>query len=70
MEFGAIFILLIVLIVVGVLGGGLYLLVMYLSGKRLDPEEDKLEQGQDASHRRPEHVEVESGQGSRFVGSR
>lgn len=69
MEFGGIFILMIVLIVVGVLGGGLYALTMWLRGKKLAPEGDEIE-GEQEERPRPEHVEVENEQHARFIGAR
>ena len=69
MEFGGIFILVLVLIVVAVLGGGLYALSMWLRGKQLAPEGDEIEGGRDEGPR-PEHVEVENEQNARFVGTR
>ncbi len=69
MEFGGIFILVIVLIVVAVLGGGLYLVAMWLRGKKLDPEGDEIEGAQEDPPR-PEHVKVEDEQRARFVGTR
>jgi hypothetical protein len=78
MEIGAFFILLIVLGVVVVLGGGLYLIGMRLRGKQLHPEGDKLEEERleregrspgTGEGPRPQHLEVESEQRTRFVGS-
>lgn len=69
MEFGGIFILVLLLIVVAVLGGGLYAVSMWLRGKKLAPEGDKLE-GEEEQGPRPEHVEVETEQHTRFVGTR
>lgn len=69
MEFGGIFILLIVLIVVAVLGGGLYAVSMWLRGKKLAPEGDAIE-GKQENRPRPEHVEVDNEQRARFVGNR
>jgi flagellar basal body-associated protein FliL len=69
MEVGAFFILVIVLIVVAALGGGFYALTMWLRHKQLDPEEAKIE-GEPQERVRPEHVEVESEQNARFVGTR
>jgi hypothetical protein len=69
MEIGAFFILVIVLMVVAALGGGFYALTMWLRHKQLDPEEDKIED-EPQGRGRPEHVEVESEQNARFVGSR
>ncbi len=69
MEIGAVFILMIVLIVAAVLGGGLYALTMWLRGKQLDREEDEVE-SEGETRRKPEHVEVENEQRARFVGIR
>jgi flagellar basal body-associated protein FliL len=69
MEFGGIFILVIVLVVVAVLGGGLYALSMWLRGEKLAPEGDQIE-GKQEDRPRPEHIEVENEQNTRFVGSR
>ena len=69
MEFGGIFILFIVLIVVAALGGGLYALTMWLRGKKLAPEGDQIEGEQD-DPQRPEHLKVENEQQARFVGTR
>jgi len=69
MEFGGIFILVIVLIVVAALGGGLYALSMWLRGRKLAPEGDRIE-GDREDRPRPEHVEVEGEQRARFVGTR
>jgi flagellar basal body-associated protein FliL len=69
MEFGGIFILLVVLVVVGILGGGVYAAAMWLRHKQLDPEKDKTE-GERENPPRPEHVEVDNEQRARFVGTR
>lgn len=69
MGFGAIFILLIVLIVLAVLGGGLYMLIMWLRGKQLDPKENKIDNTRE-DRPRPRHLEVENEQRARFVGRR
>lgn len=77
MEVAAAFMLVIVLILVAVLGGGLYVVAMWLRRRQLDPEGDKVEQPPQGANERerpdrahPEHVAVESEQRSRFVGSR
>lgn len=72
MEIAAFFILVIALIVLAVLGGGVYAVAMWLRHRQLDPEGDKVEgSGEEAeTHARPEHVEVESTQRARFVGTR
>ncbi len=69
MEIGAFFILVIVLMVVGVLGGGVYLIAARLRHKQLDPEGDKLEGAASSQQPHPEHVEVDSEQNVRFVGT-
>ncbi len=69
MELGGIFILVIVLVVVAVLGGGLYVLSMWLRGKQLAPEGDEIE-GERKAPPRPEHVEVENEHNARFAGTR
>lgn len=69
MEIGAFFILVIVLIVVGVLGGGVYLIAARLRHKQLDPGDDQLEGSTDSQQTRPEHVEVNSEQNACFVGT-
>lgn len=68
MEIGAFFILVIVLIVVGALGGGVYLIAGWLRRKQLDPEGNKL--AEPPEPQRPEHVEVDNEQNARFVGTR
>ena len=69
MEIGALFILLIVLVVVGGLGGGLYLLIMWLRGRQLSPEGDQVEPAPEEA-RRPEHLRVASEQHTHFTGTR
>ncbi len=70
MEIGAFFILVILLIVVGVLGGGVYLIAARLRHRQLDPEGDKVE-GPTGHGRetRPEHIEMDSAQKARFLGT-
>jgi hypothetical protein len=69
MEFGGIFILVMVLVVLGVLGGGFYALTMWLRGKKLASERDEIE-GELEDRSRPQHVEVDNEQRARFVGTR
>lgn len=69
MEIGAFFILVIVLVVAGALGGGIYLIAARLRHKQLDTEGDKVEGPTDSQQTRPEHVEVYSEQNARFVGT-
>jgi len=69
MELGGFFILVVVLIVVAALGGGLYALGVWLRGRKLAPEGDRIE-GEPRERPRPEHVEVENEQHARFVGTR
>jgi hypothetical protein len=67
MEIGAFFILVIVVVVLGGLGGGVYLIAGWLRRKQLDPEGNKLAEPMEPQ--RPEHVEVDSEQKARFVGT-
>jgi hypothetical protein len=70
MEIGAFLILVILAVVLAVVGGGIHAVAARLRHKQLDPEEDKLDGPAKAEQRpRPEHVEVDSEQGARFVGS-
>lgn len=69
MEFGGIFILVVLLIVLAVVGAGFYALMTWLRGKKLAPEGDEIE-GEKEDRSRPEHVEVENEQRTRFVGTR
>lgn len=71
-EIGAFFILLIVLIVLAVLGGGVYSIAMWLRHKQLDPEGDKVEGAGEQAHARSrsEHVEHGKAQRARFIGER
>ncbi|HEX3512207.1 MAG TPA: hypothetical protein VHT27_14040 [Solirubrobacteraceae bacterium] len=69
MEIGGFFILLLVLIVLAVLGGGVYAIAAGLRNRQLHPERDKVEGRRDAPER-PEHVAVENEQHSRYVGTR
>jgi hypothetical protein len=69
MEIGGFFLLVIVVVVLAALGGALYALSMWLRGKKLDPKGDLLEGSQDGQPR-PEHLEVENEQHTRFVGTR
>ncbi len=69
MEIGAFFILVILLIVLAVLGGGVYAIAMWLRHKQLDPEGDKVE-GSGETQARPEHIKHGKAQRARFVGSR
>jgi hypothetical protein len=71
MEIGAFFILIILLVVLGVLGGGVYAIASWLRHKQLDPEEDKLAGPPDTERQqRPEHLEVDNEQAARFLGTR
>jgi hypothetical protein len=70
MEIGAFFILVILVVVLAVVGGGIYAIAARLRHKQLDPEEDKLEGPEKVEQGpRPEHLEVDSEQRARFVGS-
>jgi hypothetical protein len=71
MEIGAFFILVIVVGVVAVIGGFVYAIATRLRHKQLDAAGDLVEDPSDADRRpRPEHVEVETEQRTRFVGTR
>jgi hypothetical protein len=72
MEIGGFFILMIFFIVVAVLGGGVYVIAMWLRHKQLDPGEDEVEGSSEEAegHARPEHVKHGKAQRARFVGSR
>jgi hypothetical protein len=70
MEIGGFFLLIVVIVVLGVLGGGVYAIAARLRQKQLDPEADKAEGPGDPDAPRPEHLKVESEQQSEFVGSR
>ncbi len=70
MEIGAFFILVIVLAVVAVLGGGVYLIAARLRHKQLGPAGEPLAGSGDGEQQaRPEHVEVDTEQNARFVGT-
>jgi hypothetical protein len=71
MEIGAFFILVLVLVVVAVLGGGIWMTAGYLRKQKLGRGEDR--GGRNArsdNGTRPRHVEAESEQRTRFVGTR
>jgi len=70
MEIGAFFILVIVFVVLAAGGGALYGLIAWLRHRQLDPEKDRLNGGQEDAQPRPEHVQVDTGQRARFVGTR
>ncbi len=80
MEVLAFFFLVVALVVLAVLGGGVYLIAARLRQKQLDPREDRVEGPvQQPNGRRgergrpggrPEHVELDGAQRTRFVGSR
>ena len=69
MEFGGIFILVVLLIVLGVLGGGLYAVAMWLRGRKLDPRGDMVD-GREREQLPPEHTTVDTEQRTRFAGTR
>jgi hypothetical protein len=69
MGVGAAFLLVILLVVLLVVGGGVYASASWLRKRQLDPEGDKVEGMRDEPPR-PEHLEVESEQKARFVGTR
>jgi hypothetical protein len=69
MEIGGFFILLLVLIVLALLGFGVYAIAGGLRNRQLHPEGDKVE-GESRDGDRPEHLRVEREQRSRYVGTR
>jgi hypothetical protein len=75
MEAGAVFILVVLLAALAIVGGGVYLIALRLRGKKLGPAGDEVEAPQADRGRAteartaPEHVEVESEQRARFVGT-
>jgi hypothetical protein len=71
MEIGGFFLLVLIVIILGVVGGAVYAIAARLRQKQLGPAGDEVEGPRDAgSQQRPEHVEVESEQQSDFVGTR
>jgi hypothetical protein len=74
MEIGAVFILLVLLIVLAVLGALFYGVFAWLRHLKLDPERDKLEDrrptGPEREQRRPRHIRHGRSQRARFIGSR
>lgn len=68
MEIGGFFLLVIIVVVVGILGGGVYAIAAYLRAQKLSPQGDKLAGPEEQPA--PEHLEVESEQRARFLGSR
>lgn len=70
MEIGAFFILILVLIVLAIVGGGVYLIAMWLRHRQLDPEEDKVEGPSETEQQtRPEHIRHGKAQRAHFQGS-
>jgi len=71
MAIGAFFILILVLIVVAVLGGGVYLIAMWLRHQQLDPDAEVPHTNSDPEPEpRPEHVRMDTEQKVRFVGTK
>lgn len=70
MAVGGFFLLAIIVVVVGIVGGAVYAIAAYLRRQELSPEGDKLSAREDARRERPEHLNVESEQRARFFGSR
>jgi hypothetical protein len=68
-EVAAAFLIVIIIIAATIVGGGIYAITMWLRKRQLAPEGDKVEGAPDRP-RRPEHVEVESEQKTRFAGTR
>jgi hypothetical protein len=69
MEIGAFFILVLLIVIVAVLGGGVYLTAGWLRHRQLDPDKT-VDASPSQEPSRPEHNEVESEQNARFIGSR
>lgn len=71
MEIGAVFIFIVFLIVLAILGGGLYAITMWLRHRQLHSEEDKLQGPAEkpAGQARPEHVRHGRAQRARFLGN-
>jgi hypothetical protein len=70
MEIGAFFILVLLVIVLAVLGGGVYLIAAKLRHDQLHPEGDRVEPAPDGDGRRPQHRRVSSEQQAEFVHDR
>jgi len=68
MEIGAVFILFLVVIVFGVLGGGFWALTSWLKHRQRSGE--PLHTPPHDERARPEHVAVEDEQHTRFIGTR
>jgi hypothetical protein len=70
MEIGAFFILLLLVIVLGVIGGGLYAIGEKLRRDKLHPEGDRTEAAPDDGGDRPVHRRVTNEQQAEFVHDR
>jgi hypothetical protein len=71
MEWGGIFILLIVVIVVVIGGGLVYAIAMRGRARQLSSKGGTLDaERPDEGEKRPEHLEVDTEQRSRFIGTR
>jgi hypothetical protein len=68
MEIGGFFLLVIIVVILGVLGGGIYAIAARLRQRQLDPRGDQVEGSAGAEgSQRPQHVEVASEQRAHFV---
>jgi hypothetical protein len=74
MEFGAFFILVLVVVVLALIGGGIYAVAARGRQRQLSRKGGSLDAGREAQPaedgERPEHVEVDTPQRARFIGSR
>jgi hypothetical protein len=74
MEIGAFFILVLVLVVLGVIGGAIWAVASRGRRQQLSSKGGSLDAGTQTSAQqdseRPEHVEVDTEQQARFIGSR
>jgi hypothetical protein len=70
MEIGAFFILVLLVIVLAVLGGGVYAIAAKLRRDKLHPEGDRTEPAADSQDGRPLHRRVSNEQHAEFVHDR
>jgi hypothetical protein len=70
MEIGAFFILILLVIVLAVLGGGVYAIAAKLRRDKLHPEGDRTEPAPDGDAVRPVHRRVTNEQQAEFVHDR
>jgi hypothetical protein len=70
MEIGAFFILVLLLIVLAILGGGVYLIAAKLRRDKLHPQGDRAEPAPEGQGSRPLHRRVTNEQQAEFVRDR